>query len=521
MKSELILSRVSALGSLNINSRIDSYIRRHENPILVIALSVVTAFSLSFARYRPFWLDEYLAYDTATLGSPSAVWNSLKTAPLCVDPPLYHFFIHYWLRMFGATEFATRMPSVLAYTLMTFLLYRFVRKYTDIYTGLTVVILCLACGTFRYAHEGRPYAFVLAAGAMSLLCWSNIADNQKNRAPALFGMWVGIVIAVGSHWYGCLVLVPLALGEFVRTWQRGKCDFTVWSVQIVGAATVITYLPLLKAASGYRALPYKPATLGDIVNVFSFFMEPCVVVPLTLFIIIAALARFMFGVPHPRLDHLSISTPVFISTAVFALVPFPAFFLGKLVSHGFLYRYTISSTIGLLVLLSLAIRSAVGRSAVWMTLAILIFGGYACLFRVDQVLPLRANGDESLFASAAVFAAQPSFPIVPSDEDLFLRLEAHGSASLRERCVYVTDPSSVRILHYNWVALTADAFRRWTRLPVRDLSSFLNSYHQFYVIGHLDGDRQWILRRMLEEHAEIGLQGTFGGNPVYLVTVHH
>ncbi|MFY9844055.1 MAG: hypothetical protein ACLP0H_22340 [Terriglobales bacterium] len=75
--------------------------------------------------------------------------------------------------------------------------------------------------------------------------------------------------------------------------------------------------------------------------------------------------------------------------------------------------------------------------------------------------------------------------------------------------------------HYNWVVLTAEAFRRWTRLPVRDLPSFLNSYQEYYVIGSLDGDRQWILRRMLEEHAEIALQGTFGGYPVYLVTVHH
>lgn len=156
-----------------------------------------------------------------------------------------------------------------------------------------------------------------------------------------------------------------------------------------------------------------------------------------------------------------------------------------------------------------------------MTLAILIFGGYASFLRAYEVLPLRANGDESLFANADVLAGQPSFPIVPSDEDLFLRLETHGSASLRERCVYVTDPSSVRILRNNWVALTAQAYRRWTRLPVRDLSSFLNSYQQFYVIGKLHGRRDWILRRMLEEHAKIALQGTFGGEPVYLVTVHH
>lgn len=107
---------------------------RHESLVLLVALAVLTLFSLLFAWRQPFDVDEYLVRETAFAGSPMGVWRLLRTAPLSVDPPLYHFLICYWLRILGSSEFSTRLPSVLAYTGMTFLLYRFIRRYTDVYT---------------------------------------------------------------------------------------------------------------------------------------------------------------------------------------------------------------------------------------------------------------------------------------------------------------------------------------------------------------------------------------------------
>jgi hypothetical protein len=56
------------------------------------------------------------------------------------------------------------------------------------------------------------------------------------------------------------------------------------------------------------------------------------------------------------------------------------------------------------------------------------------------------------------------------------------------------------------------------KTPHPDLSSFLIAHPQFYVIqrGSSPG---WLIQRMLEDNAEIALQGTYAGNPVYLVRV--
>ena len=505
---------------MQVQELLDSLIRRRENLVLSVSLIVITTFSLMFAWRRPFWMDEYLVIHTALAGSPTAVWNLMKGAPLSVDPPIYHFLVLSFVRIFGPTEFVTRLPSVLAYTLISLLLYRFVRKYADVYTGLVVLSLCLACGAFHFACEARPYALVLAADTLALLCWSNIVDPQHNRKIALSGLFLGVAFAVGSHWFGGLVLVPLGVGELVRNWQTRKLDFGVWTALVAGGTTVVAYVPLLKGASEYQSLPWREAYIWDIFNTFQLLMQPCIV-PLTMLMVILALAWFLFGTLPPELEHPSIPAPILICVVLLALTPFLGFLVGRFVSHIFHPRYVLLCTIGLLFLLSLAIRKAVGRSAAWMGLTVLLISSFAMLVQYRELSSLPLGGDASKLADVSIFSSQPSLPIVPSDIELLLRVEAHGPASLRTRCVYTTDPSSVRILHHNTELLCTRALRRWTSLPIRDLSSFLSVYPRFYVVGPINGNRAWVVRRLLEEHADIALQGAFAGEPVYLVTENH
>ena len=494
-----------------------SRIEQYEVLVLSVALAILTAFSLLFAWREPFSVDEYLVRVTALSGSPAAVWHILKTAPLAVDPPLFHFLNVYCIRLFGPSEFSTRLVAALAYTVMSFFLYRFVRRYTDVFTGLSLLALCLQCGTFSFAYEARPYTLVLAADAMALVCWASLVDKRPKSRLALAGLFLGIAIAVGSHWFGFLVLVPLAFGEAVRTWQKRRIDATVWISMAAGAATAIAYLPLLPAASKYKALPWKGVAVGDISESFRLVLEPCLY-PLALLLVSLAVARFLFGVRAPRLRGLPIATPVFTCVATFALMPFAGFVVGRLLTHAFQPRYVLLCTIGLLIVVSLAIRDFGRRSAVWMALALSILGGYASFSRYRELSGMPAGGDTAAFADASALSARPDLPVIPGDNDLFLRLEAHGPASVRERCMFPTDPSFVRLLRQNTNFLMTEGLRQWTKLPIPELSTFLIAHPEFYVIqrGNSPG---WLIQRMLEDHAEIALQGSYAGNPVYLVQI--
>jgi len=288
--------------------RVQSRIGQYETFALVCGLAVLTGFSLLFAWRQPFSVDEYMVRQTALSGSPAAVWHILRTAPLAVDPPLYHFLNVYCLLLFGPSEFSTRLLSVLAYTVMSFFLYRLVRKYTDVCTGLVLVALCLQCGAFSFAYEARPYSLVLAADAMALVCWASLVEERKKQSLALAGLFLGIAICGGK--------------------------------------------PLVRI--------------------------PC---------------------------------------------------------------------------------------AAWMAVALLILGGYASFSRYYEVSGMPSGGDTSTFADASALSAHPELPVVPGDNDLFFRLEAHGPETVRERCVFPTDPSFVRLLHQNTNFLMPRALRRWTKLP--------------------------------------------------------
>ena len=500
-----------------VSSAIDSWIQRHENTALLAAMTTVVGFSLLFAWREPFWMDEYLGLRTAEVGSIRGVWDLLKTAPLSVDPPLYHFLTMYCVRLFGRTEFVMRLPSVLAYTLMSFLLYRFVRKYADVYTGLAVVTLCLGCGTFFKAHEARPYALMLAASAMALICWANSAEKQRNRNVTLLFLFVAVSTAVGVHWLGFIVLIPLALGEAVRSWETREIDAAVWLTLTLGAATVLAYLPLLRAAAEYRAMPWKDAELGDVYTAYLFVIEPCVV-PL-IFVMVVLAVRWLSVDTSGSSLRPSIPKPISACIVLLALSPFAGFLVGKFVTHSFHARYALLCTIGLVIIVSLCIRYAAGEKAIWALLAVLILSGCTVVLRYSQFSALPRGGTESNLAGTTLFSSEPLLPIVISDMDLFLRMDAHGPPAVRIRSVYLTDPTSIQILHHNTEFLYTKALRRWSLLPITDLLPFLDTHRHFYVVGEMTGPRDWIVRWLLQHGADLRFRGMYAGTPVYRVEV--
>jgi hypothetical protein len=266
-------------------------------------------------------------------------------------------------------------------------------------------------------------------------------------------------------------------------------------------------------------LPWKGVNLADIPETFRMVLQPCLR-PLTLVLVVAALARLVFGARPLKPNRPRMPAPVCIGVMIVALAPFFGFLVAKVVSHAFQPRYVLFSAVGLLVLVSLAIRGALRRNAIWMALAVLILDGYASLHQFRELSSLPVGGDASTLADVSVFSTEPLLPIVPGTNDLLMRMEAHGPVSVRNRCMFPTDPSWIRVLHQNTNFLMTEALRRWTHLPISDLSSFLNAHRRFYVVSPTT-TRSWLVQRLAEDHADIAIQGAYAGGLVYLVQVHH
>src|SRR5262249_22574769 len=91
---------------------------------------------------------------------------------------------------------------------------------------------------YSYAYEARGYGMVLGFAGAAVVCW-DLARSPRWRPVALLGLPVCLALAVATHFYAVLLVVPLALAELARSLKRRRTDWWVW-LGLVSVALVIS-----------------------------------------------------------------------------------------------------------------------------------------------------------------------------------------------------------------------------------------------------------------------------------------
>jgi hypothetical protein len=68
---------------------------------------------------------------------------------------------------------------------------------------------------------------VLGLSGIAVVCW-DLASVARWRPIALLGLPLCLAGATATHLYAILMIVPLAMGELARTWERRRVDWLVW-----------------------------------------------------------------------------------------------------------------------------------------------------------------------------------------------------------------------------------------------------------------------------------------------------
>jgi 4-amino-4-deoxy-L-arabinose transferase-like glycosyltransferase len=132
-----------------------------------------------------------------------------------LNPPLYHYLLHFWLPLAGSTEFAVRFLSV-ATGLLTVPLIAWLGTWLfDHPTGLLAAGL-VAVGPFHlhYSQEARMYT--LAATLALLSSAFLVRSLAGNRRRDWVAYWLSSLAAIYTHYYAFMVLVAQAV--FVGVW---------------------------------------------------------------------------------------------------------------------------------------------------------------------------------------------------------------------------------------------------------------------------------------------------------------
>ena len=185
-------------------------------------LLLTAVLSLAWSHARLMWNDEFLSFYSDSVPTLAGVLHVQWHTPISLDPPTYHLLSHLAMDVIGRNAIALRLPALFGFLLLEASLFFLVRRLAGSRAGLIAMALPLCTASFRYSVEGRPYGLLLGLYAASLLCWYVAAqrgDAGKARTLPLLGLFVAIALAITSHYFGMLILLPVSAGEALRSLQ--------------------------------------------------------------------------------------------------------------------------------------------------------------------------------------------------------------------------------------------------------------------------------------------------------------
>lgn len=182
---------------------------------------------------RGFWGDEAWT----ALISQLSLKEIIATTAQDFHPPFYYFLVHFWIKLFGNSETAVRLLSILFWALIGFVIYRLCLCFWEKRLALLAAIFALTNPfIFTYAFEARSYGLLTLLTVTSMLCFLQAFKNQK---PWGFFYLLTVVAGIYTHYYMWFVI--LAQGIYILFFE--KPHFKRFLPLFLGV--ILSYLPWL------------------------------------------------------------------------------------------------------------------------------------------------------------------------------------------------------------------------------------------------------------------------------------
>jgi len=176
------------------------------------------------------WLDEFYSVNIAKLGLTDML-RELRFENES-NPPLHFILLHYFIALFGDSEFAVRLPSALFGTFSILMIYMIGKRLFNRETGL-IAALILAVSVFQvnFSQEARGYNLMMFLGLFSLYSFLRIIDSRHrgysityilSSALLMYTHYYGVfVVAAENIYFFSLLLLSCKTGELtLKRWLQ-------------------------------------------------------------------------------------------------------------------------------------------------------------------------------------------------------------------------------------------------------------------------------------------------------------
>ena len=503
------VDKKAGLDQVLVDAR--SWVKRIEDNAwsvcLVLALVVLIDQVLK-ALLRPFWFDElftyYLArFDMSTMAGAVIRGDISNTL-------VGHGLVRISSSLFGLTEFGTRLPSIVAFLIAIVFLYRFVASRYGVLCGLSSALWLCLTGAYYYGSEARPYAIVLACASVAIWSWAE-ASGPRRRTIHVVVFGLVLALAIASHFYAILVLIPFGVGELARLWERRKIDWALAFALVLSAVSSVLHLPSMLAVTDLRGGFYSPVSWTSLLD-FLLLAFPDAGL---LFVFACAVSLFMGSREKRLLDPapakvLTYSLHEWAALIALALLPLTAAVLGLLYTNAFVPRYVLSSILGISALFPAILWTRLRGTLSWQPALVLLLAVGVVTLRVIPTMQglLEYQSPEKILLNTlpAEVLGDGDDPVIVASPLFFPVFAQYAPAELKERLVYVADPkAAVLFTGIDTPDVSLLTLIPWTDLNIRTYDAFLSEHDKFLVI-YASGDHfQWLVPKLQSDGRTVGL----------------
>ena len=492
----------------NHNPAANDVVRSHNQRLVIFlmffaCLAVLVSGALIVSARRLLWNDELFTYYIATLPSFSEVWAALLTGQE-QTPPAYYAIVRGTLAIFGNNSIALRLPSLIGFLLLAVALFKFVSFRLPPIYGIIAASFTMVTGILYYVHEARPYGLELGFAALALLCWQR-ATEKTDRFVALGGLWFSIAAAISCHYYGVLLILPLAMGEVIRTVCRKRIDIAIW---ICFAASILPFLFALRLilnAVQLSGVFWAQPHWSDAVNFFASLNLS--VPPLIAALTIAIIAPRFFkskqdgGPPAREAAFLNYEVGAILG---FVSLPVWGLLLAEFITKAFVDRYVLSTVLGISLIVTDAIHKLLGgRFGIAVAIAVLLVAYFLFidLREISSADKLQTSFERSMTLLQS--ADKDGQPIVISDPHTFVMFSHYAPSDVKSQLIYLASPTLAgEILGFTSVKNgMVRLIAPWFHMRVVPFEEFLTSNSRFILYG--SWDLNWVTRALLDRRFKI------------------
>lgn len=472
----------------------EQWISSHTAVCAFVCAVLYLAGSVFWDMRRPLWNDEIFTRYVAHIKNPAGVFQALAGG--ADNQPLpYNLANHYLQQVLGDNSLAIRALSTAGFGVFCFCIYLFVRRRAGVVCAFGAALLPLASRTVYYATEGRPYGVELGFCGLILVCWQAAAEF-RHRTFAITGLALAVAGAVSCHYMAVLFLVPIGLGELVRTGARRRIDAPVWIALFAGAASILVSLAPIRAALLYAGGFWSPANLRNFLDSYGALIGPRVA-PFA----VVGLAGLVIG--FRRADNTVSGVPLYERCMLIAVALLPCLqaAIGPF-THTIVPRYTIGMIAGLAVLTSLGF-SWIRKWAPWAP-AILAIGMFG-LFAIHEFSYVALMPVPSPVLKPVVLAtASTGLPVVAGDPHLYLEEQVRLDKGLNDRLWFIADPDEMlRVSGSNTAELGLVKLQPWAPINIARPEQFVARHPSFFLVMHDFYGQPWLIPWLLNRGASV------------------